>query len=254
MIGAFETLATDHLHASQARTDLETRLGDLMEQGGIGLVTGEAGAGKTAAVRAFVRSLDAGRFVTVALVPPLSNPRALLRALLSALGEPPQWATPDALAQLARILLPWHEQQRILVLIIDEAQELSAGVLVFLRSLLHTPIGDRLPVRIVLIGTPALATRLRVQAMEPIAQRVTTRIQVLGFTREETCAYLEEGARVLGMGITDSAAEMIFQRSRAIPRVITTLAHVSVERARQSGEETITPDHVAQALEELDLR
>ncbi|MHB1766179.1 MAG: ExeA family protein [Gammaproteobacteria bacterium] len=254
MTGVFEALATDHLRASRARTDLENRLGDLMQQGGIALVTGEAGAGKTAAVRAFVRSLDAGRFLTVALVPPLNNARALLRALLSALGESPQWATPDALAQLERIIMPWHEQQRVLVLVVDEAQELATTVLLFLRSLLHTPIGDRLPVRIILIGTPALAARLRVQAMEAIAQRVATRVQVLGFTRDETKAYLEEGAAALRMTITDDAAELVFQRSRAIPRVVATLARLSAERAKQSGATSIGSEHVAVALEEADLR
>lgn len=198
MTAAFEALGPDNLRASQARAELDDRLADLLRVGGIALVTGEAGAGKTAAVRAFVRALDQGRFVTVALVPPLQNARALLRAILTTLGEIPQWATPDALSQLERLIMPWHEQGRVLLLIIDEAQELATGVVLFLRSLLHTPIGDRLPVRIVLLGTPALASRLRVQAMEPIAQRISARVQMLGFTREETRAYLDDGASALG--------------------------------------------------------
>lgn len=254
MIGAFEVLEVDRLLPSQARADLERHLTDLLAQGGIALVTGEAGAGKTAAVRAFVRALDPGRYVTVALVTPLPNPRSLLRAVLSSLGESPCWATPDALSQLARLVLPWQEQQRMFLLIIDEAQELSSGVLLFLRSFLHTPIGDRLPVRIILIGTPSLAARLRAQAMEPVAQRVLARVQVLGFTRDETRAYLEEGAKVLGMTVTQEAQELIFQRSRAIPRVVATLAHLSARIAVAAEETVLRPEHVVMALEEADLR
>ena len=254
MTTAFRALETDNLIGSQARAELDDRLRDLLDLGGIALVTGEAGAGTTMAVRAFVRSLDPGRFVTVALVPPLSNPRALLRAILSALGETPQWATPDALGQLCRLLTPWQDQGRVLLLIIDEAQDLPAQVLLFLRSLLHTPIGDRLPVRIVLMGTPALASRLRVQAMEPIAQRIAARVQMLGFTFEETCAYLEAGSRALGMAITQEATQAIFQRSRAIPRVVATLARLSAALAKGDGESAIEQRHVALALEEADLR
>jgi len=254
MTAAFESLSTDNLRASQARAELDEHLAELVRVGGIALVTGEAGAGKTAAVRAFVRSLDSGRFVTVALVPPLNNARALLRAILTALGEVPQWATPDALSQLERLIMPWHEQGRVLLVVIDEAQDLATGVVLFLRSLLHTPIGDRLPVRIVLLGTPALASRLRVKAMEPISQRISARVQVLGFTREETIAYLEDGALALGMTITDEAKEMIFQRSRAIPRVVATVARLAGAQAGRSGTTSIGAEHVAVALEEADLR
>ena len=254
MTRAFEALATDDLLNSQARAQLDDRLRDLLDLGGIALVTGEAGTGKTASVRAFVRLLDQGRFVTVALVPPLSNPRALLRAILSALGEIPQWATPDALSQLERLVMPWREQKRLLLLIIDEAQDLSSQVVLFLRSLLQSPIGDRLPVRIVLMGTPALSARLRVQAMAPIAQRVTARVEMLGFTWEETRAYLDQGARFLGLTLSDDAAQMIFQRSRAIPRVVATLARLSAQIAKTACAATIEPEHVALALEEADLR
>ncbi len=150
--------------------------------------------------------------------------------------------------------MSWHDQGRVLLVVIDEAQELTAQVLLFVPSLLHTPIGDRLPVRIVLMGTPALASRLRVQAMEPIAQRIVARMQMLGFTLEETRAYLEAGAKALGMAISEEATQIIFQRSRTIPRVLATLARLSATLASEAGDAAIEPRHVALALEEADLR
>lgn len=86
---------------SHAQARLDDRLRDLLDLGGIALVTDEAGAGKTVAARVFVRSLDSGRFVVVAPVPPLSSPHALLRSILSPLGETPERATPDALTNSA---------------------------------------------------------------------------------------------------------------------------------------------------------
>jgi type II secretory pathway predicted ATPase ExeA len=252
MAAAFEALATDNLLASRSREALDRHLTDTLDVGGIAVVTGEAGAGKTAAVRAFVRALDPRGYLTVALVSPLGNPRALLRAILSALGETPEWATPDALSQLSRLVMPWHEQGRHLLVVIDEAQDLPGGVLLFLRSLLQTPLGDRLPVRVVLIGTPSLSAKLRVQAMEPVAQRVTSHSQILGFTREETRAYLEREAAAAEVRITAEASELIFQRSRAIPRVVTTVGRLSQRLAQDVGE--IRPEHVVAALEEAQIR
>lgn len=252
MTTAFAALAVDNLITSRARSALDSRLAETLQIGGIALVTGEAGAGKTAAVRAFVRGLDPRAYVTVALVPPLPNPRALLRCVLAALGESPEWATPDALSQLGRLVMPWHDQGRHLLVVIDEAQGLADGVLLFLRSLLQTPLGDRLPVRIILIGTPRLSARLRVQAMEPIAQRLTTLSHILGFTREETQLYLEREAAAAGLTLTPEVIELIFQRSRAVPRVVATLGRLSARMA--AGQTNIRPEHVLAALEEAEIR
>jgi type II secretory pathway predicted ATPase ExeA len=249
---AFEALATDNLLPSRSRTLLDAHLLDTLHVGGIALVTGEAGVGKTVCVRAFVGGLDPRSVPTVALVPPLHNPRALLRAVLSALGEAPAWATADTLSQFARLVMPWHEQGRCLFVVIDEAQGLPSDVLLFLRSLLQTPLGDRLPVRIILIGSPSLGLRLRVQAMEPLAQRVTSLSQILGFTREETAAYLEREAATAGLTIAPEAAELIFQRSRAIPRVIATLGRLSARLVTHASE--IRTDHVLAAIEEAEIR
>lgn len=254
MTPAFAALVVDDLVPSRARAELELRLKDTLLCGGIALVTGEAGAGKTAAVRAFVRALDSRAYVTVALVPPLENPRALLRATLSALGEVPEWACPDALSQLCRLVMPWHEQGRILLVVIDEAQDLPTPVILFLRSLLQTPLGDRVPLRIILVGTPALSARLKVQAMEPIVQRITSRAQLLGFTRDETEGYLTREAQAVNLTFAPDAVELIFQRSRAVPRVVTTLGRLSSTVAARHHLTEVTVMHVQDALEEIQLR
>ena len=242
------TTALPELLLSQGRQDLESRLAYFLAIGGIALVSGEPGVGKTLAVQAFVRGLDPRSTVTVPLAAPLQSLRAFLRALVLALGEHPAWTTAELLTQIHAIVGPWHEAGKLLLVTLDEAQDLPQEVLTGLRSLLATPLGEPLPVRILLVGTGSLPARLRAHAMEPIAQRVTVRVRLYGFTRSETAEFLQ----ALG-DFTPEAQELLFQRSRAIPRVLAALARLAL-RAAEQHQGAVSVDDVQGAVEEFDLR
>ena len=159
---------------------------------------------------------------------PLGSLSAFLRTLAIRLGERPAWTTAELLAQIHTIVGPWHEAGKLLLISVDEAQDLPQEVLAGLRSLLATPLGDPLPVRILLVGTGSLPAHLRSQAMEPIAQRVSVRARLYGFTRTETAEFLQ------GLGdFAPEAQELLFQRSRAIPRVLAALARLALRAAEQ---------------------
>ena len=238
---------------SEGRRELERELSYFLTIGGIALVSGEPGVGKTLAVRAFVAGLDPRSIVTVPLSAPLPNFRAFLRALVLALGEHPAWTTAELLAQFRGIVAPWGEAGKLLLVSLDEAQDLPQEVLSGLRALLATPLGEPLPVRLLLIGTGSLPTRLRSQAMEPIAQRISVRIRLYGFTRPETESFLKDSLGDNAKTFTDDAAELLFHRSRAIPRVVAALARLAL-RAAESHDGPVSPDDVAHAVAEFDLR
>ncbi len=238
---------------SEGRKELDRELGYFLTIGGIALVSGEPGVGKTVAVRAFVADLDPRSIVTVPLAAPLPNLRAFLRALVLALGEHPAWTTAELLAQVRAIVTPWGEAQKLLLVTLDEAQDLPQDVLSGLRSLLATPLGDPLPVRILLVGTLSLPARLRAQAMEPIAQRIAVRIRLYGFTRPETETFLHENLQNTAKPFTDEATELLFHRSRAIPRVVAALVRLA-QRSAQDHDGPISEDDVARAVAEFDLR
>ena len=243
-----ETVLSPELLLSQGRQDLEGRLSYFLSVGGIAVVSGEPGVGKTLAVQAFVRSLDPRGIVTVPLSAPLGSLRAFLRALALGLGEHPAWTTPELLSEIQAVVAPWREAQKLLLVTLDEAQDLPQDVLSGLRSLLATPLGEPLPVRILLIGTGALPAHLRSQAMEPIAQRISVRVRLYGFTRAETAAFLQ------GLGdFSPEAQELLFQRSRAIPRILAALARIALRAAQQHGG-AVTALDVQTAVEEFDLR
>ncbi len=249
------TELSQELLLSQGRQDLESRLSYFLSVGGIAVVSGEPGVGKTLAVQAFVRSLGGASsegssrsIVTVPLSAPLGSLRAFLRALALGLGERLAWTTPELLSEIQAVVAPWREAQKLLLVTLDEAQDLPQDVLSGLRNLLATPLGEPLPVRILLIGTGALPAHLRSQAMEPIAQRISVRVRLYGFTRVETAAFLQD----LG-DFAPQAQEILFQRSRAIPRILAALARIALRDAQQhSG--AVTAQDVQAAVEEFDLR
>lgn len=84
--------------------------------------------------------------------------------------------------------------------------------------------------------------------MEPIAQRVSVRVRLYGFTRSESAEFL------LGLGdFTPEAQELHFQRSRAIPRILAALARLAL-RAAEQHQGVVTVADVQGAVEEFDLR
>jgi general secretion pathway protein A len=147
--------------------------------GGFVLLTGEIGAGKTTVCRCFLEQLPA-----TARWPTSSTPSSRVAELLQTVcervrhvtvapGETQHQALVDA---LNRFLLEAHAAGRqACVLVIDEAQSLSADVLEQLRLLTNLETAERKLLQIILIGQPELRDLLARPALEQLAQRVIAR-------------------------------------------------------------------------------
>ena len=173
---------------------LEDCFQDLLEDPGLGVLTAEAGVGKTAAVRNICSQLPAPDFLVVYLCNTAAAPFDVYRTLALELGLTPShrksqlwW---DLKASLVRLL---DEQHTVPVIIIDEAQHLPDRFLSDLAGFLNFAFDSRSAAALWLVGLPSLARRLRMQIHAPLATRIAHQVQLAPLDRDDFKALVEHG-------------------------------------------------------------
>jgi type II secretory pathway predicted ATPase ExeA len=216
------------LFRSGAHQEAVARLTWLIEQRGLGILTGEVGAGKTVAARATTAALEPSRFQVVYFPNPTAGSIGLLTILVSALGGQPCFHRFKLLPQAADALATAEaERGRRLVLIVDEAHLMAPQHMEDLRMLLSAEMDSRAAAAMLLIGQPTLRRRLRQAVYAALDQRVTLRVHLDGMSLEETIAYLRHHLELAGRKDTlfsDDAAAVIQQASKGLPRAVNNLA------------------------------
>ena len=197
--------------------------------GGFVLLTGEIGAGKTTVCRCFLEQIPK-RCNVAYIFNPKQTVTELLRSVCDEFRIPrrPEGATvKDYVDALNEFLLHTHSVGQTSVLIIDEAQNLSADVLEQLRLLTNLETNERKLLQIVLIGQPELRTMLARPELEQLAQRVIARFHLQALTPKETVQYIRHRLAVAGMNrplpFERDALKRIHQLSRGVPRRINLL-------------------------------
>ena len=228
--------------------------------GGFVLLTGEIGAGKTTVCRLFLEQIPAHCNVAY-IFNPKQTVIELLQAICDEFGiEVPREAgreltVKNMIDPLNAFLLAAHAQDKNNVLIIDEAQNLSADVLEQLRLLTNLETNERKLLQIVLIGQPELRSMLAQPALEQLAQRVIARFHLGALSVEETAQYIGHRLTVAGMERASpfSARVMrrIHARARGVPRRINLLCDRALLGAYAGGRQEVTPRMVDQAAREV---
>ena len=233
--------------------------------GGFVLLTGEIGAGKTTVCRAFLEQLPAHCAVAY-----IFNPRLTAVELLQAVCDEFGIATPagathePSLKQLVdalnAFLLQAHAQGRQGVLIIDEAQSLSADVLEQLRLLTNLETAERKLLQIVLIGQPELRTMLARPELEQLAQRVIARYHLPALDMAQTTQYVQHRWAVAGARRADGGAvplpfepaalRLVHHLTRGVPRRINVLCDRALLGAYAQGRATVNAPTLRQAARE----
>ena len=175
------------LFASASHQEAAGRIAYGIDTRQITVITGEVGAGKTAAVRAAVARLDASRYQLIAIPNPQVGARGIHHAIVTALGGVPRvhHATliPQAAGHLAAELA---ERGRLPVLLIDEAHLLSHDQLEAIRMLTNTQLDSASPLAVLLIGQPQLRASMRLGVLAALDQRIAVRYQMAPMTSQET--------------------------------------------------------------------
>lgn len=209
--------------------------------GGFVLLTGEIGAGKTTVCRCFLDQVPSDTDVAYVF-----NPKLEVLELLKTVCDEFRISVPETAAtvkdyvdRLNAFLLDSHARGRHAVLIIDEAQSLSAPVLEQLRLLTNLETAERKLLQIILIGQPELRTMLERPELEQLAQRVIARYHLPALSAGETAQYVRHRLTVAGLAgevpFEVNALARIHQLTRGVPRRVNLLADRALLGGYASG-------------------
>lgn len=204
------------------------RLEYLKSTRGIGVITGEPGAGKTSLLRRFTTSLNPSLYKAVYF--PLSTLTVtdFYRGLTLGLGEEPKSRKIAMFGQIQQAISNLYYNQRITpVLILDEMQMSSNQFLNDIGLLFNFSMDSENPFVLILVGLPHFLERLKLTHNQPLAQRVVMRYSINPLSKEEVRQYIEHHLKLAGANhpiFSAQAIEAIASRSRGFPRLINNLA------------------------------
>ncbi len=246
-----------YLYMTERHADaLAHLLYGITESGGFIQLTGEVGTGKTTLVRSLLEQLPEN--VDVALI---LNPRISANEFLNSICDElhisvdgNRDSAKTLVDALNKHLLDKHAKNRRVVLIVDEAQNLSADVLETVRLLTNLETTKQKLLQIILVGQPELRQVLDRNDLRQLAHRVTGRYHLEPLVRDEACAYLRHRMQIAGTNreiFKASAAREIFRLSGGIPRIINVIADRTLLGAYTREQSSITPSMVRHAAAEI---
>lgn len=218
----------------------------------ITVVTGEIGSGKTTLVQHLLRNID--ETITVGLVSNAQGGRGeLLQWVLNALSvEVPNDSTyVQKFQTLQDFLIAEYAAERRVVLIFDEAQNLSQEGLEELRMLTNINANKDELIQLILVGQPELRDVIRRPNMKQLAQRVAASFHIPAMDADTVAQYIRHRLQsVGGTGdeFTDAACKMVHEQTGGVPRLVNQLCDMAMVYAWSGEEKTVTPKTVQTVL------
>lgn len=216
------------------------------------LLTGEPGVGKSTVIRKLQAELDPARYEVVVLNLIGSTPRSFYGDLLTLLRVEAPYEMSKARRTAAQALLERYKtQQRIPVLLLDEAQEMPDALLAELCGLLSYDCDSFTPFALVLSGNPRLANRLSLKHHEALAGRIRLQAHLEAFEQEESMAYVQHHLQVAGATrpiFTDEALKKLHQSTGGNPRTLNNIATLALMTAAGNKTDLIDDRLVADVV------
>ncbi len=220
--------------------ELVEELLTLTEDGGIGVLDGAIGIGKTTSLRYMLGRL--GDACQVCYAGSYRHPTALLQGLLEGLGLQPARYRAALLRQLSqRVERTYFEQRKKTLVMIDDAQLVDDSLLEDFRLLSNFNMDGSDPLVLLLVGHPALRRKLQAPVHLALWDRVRMHYRLEGLSREESSAYIDRHMKAAGGSgalFTDGAKNAIFETAQGIPRRINALA---LSALKKSASRKVTP-------------
>lgn len=247
----------DYLYPSRVHQEaLDYLRYGLESHAGFVVITGEIGSGKTTLLQAVLRTLD-GHTTAARIVNTLLDPREVLEALMVDLGlDPAGKSKPLMLRDLAQFLVDQRMMGRIVLVVIDEAQNLSPAALEELRLLSNLETEKSKLMQMVLIGQPDLRTKMHSPQLEQLRQRVTVSYHLNPLDADDTARYINHRLRRAAVGapveFPRAVTDLVHVRAKGIPRIINVICDAVLVFGYAEERHHIDASLAREAIKELE--
>jgi general secretion pathway protein A len=227
-----------------------------LEQGeGFIVITGEVGTGKTTLCRSLLERLDAQTEVGI-LFNPSRNANELLESVNEEFGLPVEGRSRrQLLSSINRFLLEKSHVGSRVVLIVDEAQNLSPGTLEQVRLLSNLETASKKLIQIILLGQPELDAKLDSESLRQLRQRVSVRWGLEPLPTADTIGYVRHRLNVAAGAqreiFTGAALREVHRLTRGVPRLINVLCDRALLAGYGDEAHRIGPKLVRRAASEV---
>ena len=212
----------------------------LIDEPGLGVLTADAGVGKTAALRNLCAALPQPDYLVLYNCDTAVAPFDLYRALAVELGVRPSHRRALLWSDLKKALVHLVDERGTSpIIVIDEAQHLSDRFLADLSGFLNFAFDSRDLFTVWLVGLPALARTIRMHQHAPLAMRVAVQVHLEPLGRDTFAALVEHGLKAAGAThkvLSDPALELLFRASHGVPRIASRLLRASLHLANDRGQ------------------
>lgn len=248
-------LAPAMLHRHASFEQAAARTAWCVAERSIGVITGEVGVGKTAAVRSVLTTLDPSRHSVIYLPNPAVGVRGIHTTIVTALGGAPAHHTATLIPQATDALAAeHHERGKTPIIVLDEAHLLSHHQLEAVRMLTNHEMDSTSTTAVLLIGQPTLKRQMRLGVLAALEQRILLRYTMTGMTPAETAEYIRHHTGLAGRSDTlfsDDAAKLIHETGRGHPRAVNKLAITALTAAFAENKAIVDESSVRAAITEL---
>ena len=247
----------DYLYPSRVHREALSYLRYGIEsQAGFVVITGAIGSGKTTLLQTMLRGLD-GQTTVARVMNTLLDPRELLESAMIDLGlDPAGQSKPAMLKAFGEFLVNERAAGRLVLLVIDEAQNLSLPALEEIRMLSNLETEKSKLLQIILVGQPDLRDKLDRPELEQLRQRITVSYHLEPLDAEETAHYINHRLARASIGppleFTRPVTDRVHDRSGGVPRLINVISDAALVFGYGEERTEIDAPLVAEVIADLD--
>ena len=222
---------------------------------GFVVITGEIGSGKTTLIETFLKELEKDVVVAQINQTQVSAIEFLQSVLVQFGFQPFRMKKAELLSTLNEFLVEQYANGRRVLLIVDEAQNLSNKVLEEIRLLSGVETTKEKVLRIILAGQPELNDKLNSQMLIQLAQRIRLRFHLTALSKTDTQLYIQHRLEVAGSQgrqiFDQECYPLVFRYTGGIPRLVNTLCDTSMMAAFAQDRDVVKVEDMRAAIEEL---